>query len=204
MTRLENSRNRRSALEGGVQKAEDMLAEAAGDIGQQGGALWHWCSSASAVKRFICNIGSRVEVLPPVFHCDLPENIVRLENSSEVFVSWRDRPRRWRKEGGLGAPGPGSLDGVRCESTRTFVTRNTWEVAVAVTRCGTLRVSWQAHMAGPSPAEARASPPDGGTGQLFSTPLRAVQISAVRSFALGRVLMVTPSAMAVTAAELRM
>ena len=30
----------------------------------------------------------------------------------------------------------------------------------AVSPCCTLRVSWQAHMADPSPAEARASPPD--------------------------------------------
>ena len=37
---------------------------------------------------------------------------------------------------------------------------NTWKVVAAVTPWYTLRVSWQAHMAGPSPAEARASPPD--------------------------------------------
>ena len=50
--------------------------------------------------------------------------------------------------------------GERCESTRTFVTQNQWKVAVAVTRWGTLRVSWHAHLADPSPAEARASHPD--------------------------------------------
>ena len=41
------------------------------------------------------------------------------------------------------------------------MTRNTWKVAAAVTRCGTLRVSWQAHLADPSPAARRElRPPD--------------------------------------------
>ena len=41
---------------------------------------------------------------------------------------------------------------------------NTWKVVAAVTPWYTLRVSWQAHMAGPSPAEARASRPDPSAG----------------------------------------
>ena len=47
----------------------------------------------------------------------------------------------------------------RCvESTRTKVAGNIGKVVVAVSAGSTLRVSWQAHMADPSPAEARASP----------------------------------------------
>lgn len=41
---------------------------------------------------------------------------------------------------------------------------NTVKVVAAVTPWGTLRVSWQAHLADPSPAEARASPQTLPTG----------------------------------------